>query len=142
MKKGGIFLQHLLIIYTPDDNIKKMAEGLKKGAEEAEFQVDMVNTADNRAGVSFSPYDLVAVGSPTKGIFRGKIDSSLAEFFSRSKRTLGQETVAFVTPRFFAAGKALKNVMSLLEKEGCVVKNFFEAKDYETAVKFGRNLKI
>ncbi|MGM0602150.1 MAG: flavodoxin family protein [Bacillota bacterium] len=135
-------MQRLLIIYTPDDNLKKMAEGLKTGAEEAGFQVDMVNTADDGTGVSFFPYDLIAAGSPTKGIFRGKIDSSLGEFLSKSKRTLGKEAVAFVTPGFFATRKALKNVMSLLEKEGCVVKNFFEAKDYETSVKFGENLKL
>lgn len=142
MKRGGIFLRRLLIIYTPDDNIKKMAEGLKKGVEEAEFQVVMVNTAYNRTGISFAPFNIAAAESPTKEIFRGKIDSSLAKFFSQFKLTPGQEAAAFAAPRFFAAGKALKNVMPLLEKEGCAVKIFFEAKDYKTAVKFGRDLKL
>lgn len=135
-------MQRLLIIHTPDADLKEIAEGIKEGAESQGFRVDIKNTKDIGNGVSFYPYDRILAGSPTKGIFRGKIDQSLNKFLSESKRTVGKEAVAYVKPRFFATNKALKKVMSALEAQGCIVKNFKAIKDHQSAVEFGKNIKI
>ena len=135
-------MQRLLIIHTPDADLKGIAEGIKEGAESQGFRVDIKNTKDIGNGVSFYPYDLILAGSPTKGIFRGKIDQSLNKFLSESKRTVGKDVVAYVKPRFFATNKALKKVMSALESQGCIVKNFKAIKDQQSAVEFGKNIKI
>lgn len=135
-------MQRLLIIHTPDADLKDIAEGIKEGAEAQGFRVDIKNTNDIGNGVSFYPYDLILAGSPTKGIFRGKIDQSLNKFLSEAKRTVGKDTVAFVKPRFFATNKALKKVMSALESQGCIVKNFKAIKDHQSAVEFGKNINI
>lgn len=135
-------MQRLLIIYTPDADLKDIAEGIKEGAETQGFRVDMKNTKDIGNGVSFYPYDLVAAGSPTKGIFKGEIDKSLNKFLSESKRTVGSDAVAYVKPRLFATNKALKKVMAALESQGLIVKNFKAIKDHQSAVEFGKNIKI
>ena len=135
-------MQRLLIIYTPDAGLKEIADGIKAGAESQGFRVDMKNAKDIGNGVSFYPYDLIAAGSPTKGIFKGKIDKSLNKFLAEAKRTVGSDAVAYVKPRFFATNKALKKVMAVLESQGCIVKNFKAIKDYRSAVEFGKNIKI
>ncbi|MFN2340752.1 MAG: DNA-binding response regulator [Halanaerobium sp.] len=135
-------MQRLLIIHTPDADLKEIAEGIKEGAESQGFRVDIKNTKDIGNGVSFYPYDQILAGSPTKGIFRGEIDQSLNKFLSESKRTVGKDAVAYVKPRFFATNKALKKVMSALEAQGCIVKNFKAIKDHQSAVEFGKNIKI
>ena len=142
IKKGGLSVQRLLIIYTPDSDFKDIAEGIKEGAETQGFRVDIKNTKDISNGVSFYPYDLILAGSPTKGIFKGKIDQSLNKFLAEAKRTVGKDAVAFVKPRFFATNKALKKVMAALEEQGCIVKNFKAIKDHQSAVEFGKNIKI
>lgn len=133
-------MQRLLIIYTPDDDLEEIAEGLKEGAEANGYRVDLKNTKDIGNGISFYPYDLVLAGSPTRGIFKGKIDESLNKFLSEAKRTVGKDAVAYVKPRFFATNKALKKVMAALESQGCIVKNFKAIKNRQSAVEFGKNL--
>ena len=142
IKKGGLLVQRLLIIHTPDADLKDIAEGIKEGAETQGFRVDMKNTKDIGNGISFYPYDLIVAGSPTKGIFKGKIDKSLNKFLSESKRTVGSDAVAYVKPRLFATNKALKKVMAALESQGCIVKNFKAIKNHQSAVEFGKNIKI
>ena len=135
-------MQRLLIIHTPDADLKDIAEGIKEGAESQGFRVDIKNTKDVGSGVSFYPYDLILAGSPTRGIFRGKIDESLNSFLSQAKRTVGKDAVAYVKPRFFATNKALKKVMAALESQGCIVKNFKAIKNHQSAVEFGKNINI
>ena len=135
-------MERILIIHTPDQEIKKLAEGIKEGAESRGFRVDLKNTADKGNTVSFYPYKLVVAGSSISGIFKGKIDSSLKEYLSDSKRTVGQNAVAFVKPHFFAANSGLKKVMAALEAQGCIVKNFKALSNYQAAVEFGKNIKL
>jgi len=142
IKKGELSVQRLLIIYTPDDDLEEIAKGIKAGAKSQGFRVDMKNTKDIGTGLSFYPYDLIAAGSPTKGIFKGKIDNSLNKFLAEAKRTGGKDAIAYVKPRFFATNKALKKVMAALESQGCIVKNFKAIKDHRSAVEFGKNIKI
>ncbi|MFW6238966.1 MAG: DNA-binding response regulator, partial [Halanaerobiales bacterium] len=75
-----------------------------------------------------------------KGIFRGSVPAELSETLKKCKRTVGQESVAFVTPRLFATSDALKKVMGEMEKQGCVVRNFRSLKSYSDAVEFGKGL--
>lgn len=142
IKKGGLSVQRLLIIHTPDADLKEIAEGIKEGAKAQGFRVDIKNAKDIGSGISFYPYDLIVAGSPTKGIFKGKIDKKLNSFLSEAKRTAGKDAVAFVKPRFFATNKALKKVMAALESQGCIVKNFKALKNRKAGVEFGKNIKI
>lgn len=135
-------MQKILIIYSREGNLKKLAESIAKGAEESGFQVDLQNSEHSGRPISFFPYDLVIAGAPTLGIFRGSIPSDIKNIFKECKRTGGQEAMAFVTPRFFATNKALKKLMGELEKLGCIVKDFRTLKNEEKAFDFGKSLKL
>ncbi len=133
-------MQKILIIHSKKGNLKEISEGIREGAEKNGYKVDILSTEDKGKIVSFHPYDLVLVGSPTEGIFRGKASSDVPTYLRDCKRTQGQDTIAFVTPGFFATSKALKDLMSHLEKSGCIVNNFKSIKNYREAVKFGKSL--
>lgn len=135
-------MQSLLVIYTPASDLKKIAEGIKKGAESQGFKVDIKNTKEIERVISLHPYDLVLAGSKAEGIFASDIDSSLKDFLAEAKRTQGRDAFAFVKPYFFATNKTLKKIMAVLESEGCIVKNFKRLKNYHSAVEFGKNIKI
>lgn len=142
IKKGGLLVQRLLIIHTPDPELKTIAEAIKKGAESQGLRVDLKNTKDRGTGVSFYPYDLILAGSSVSGFLKAKLDNSLASFLADAKRTTGKDAVAFVKPHFFVTNKALKKVMAALEAQGCIVKNFKALKNQDSAVKFGENINI
>jgi flavodoxin len=135
-----VTLQKILIIHSKKGDLKRIAEGIEEGAENKGHRVDVLSTERRGRMVSFHAYDLVIVGSPTEGFFRGSIASDLKPFLKKCKRTVGQETVAFVTPRYFATNKALKSLMGQLEELGCVVNDFKTLKSYSQAVTYGKSL--
>ena len=133
-------LQKILIIHSRKGDIKKLAQGIQEGAENKGHQVEVLSTKNKGKIVSFHTYDLVIVGSPTEGIFRGQCADDVRKFLKKCKRTVGQKTSAFVTPRFFATNKALKKLMGELEQLGCVVNDFKTLKSYSQAVDYGKSL--
>ncbi|ACL70558.1 hypothetical protein Hore_18090 [Halothermothrix orenii H 168] len=133
-------MQKILIIHSEEGNIEEIARGIAEGARKNGHQVDILSTRDRGRVVSFFPYDLILVGSPTRGIFKGKIGKDLPPYLRECKRTAGKTAMAFVTPRFFATTTALKKVMAELEKLGCFVKNFASLKNRGEAVRFGEKL--
>lgn len=135
-------MQKVLIIYSTEGELKNIAEGIAKGARGKGYEVELIDTNYSGRPVSFFKYDLVIAGAPTRGIFRGKIPSDLSGFLNECKRTVGQDTMAFVTPRFFATNKALKKVMGELEKQGCIVKDFRSIKNEKEAEEFGNSFKL
>jgi len=139
--RGGI-LQKVLIIYSTEGDLKKIAEGIAQGARQKGYEVELFDTGYSGRPISFYKYDLVVAGAPTQGIFRGKIPSDLSKFLKDCKRTTGQEAMAFVTPRFFATNKALKKVMGELEKLGCIVKDFRTIKNEKEAKEFGNSFNL
>lgn len=135
-------MKKILVIYLENGSLKEIAEGIKKGAETEGLEVDLISTETASNSISFYPYDLAVVGSPTRGIFRGKAAGDLISFFKKCKNTMGQKTVAFVTPRFFATGKALKDLMNKMEQNlGSVVIDFKKLKKEKDGLKFGKSLK-
>jgi len=134
-------LQKILIIYSSVGKIDQIAKGIAAGLQKNGYQVTLQDTGKTDRPISFHSYDLVMVGSPTLGFFKGKIADDLSPFLKNCKRTGGQETVAFVTPRLFGTTKALKKVMGEMEKLGCIVKDFTSIKNYNQAVEFGESVE-
>ncbi|HLV10728.1 MAG TPA: DNA-binding response regulator [Halanaerobiales bacterium] len=130
----------ILIIHSVEGDAGKIARGLGEGSRKNGHQVDVINTKESR-NINFFPYDLIIVGSPTIGFFKGKIAKDLSPFLGQCKRTVGKDAIAYVSPRAFATTKALKALMGELEKLGCVVKNFTSLKSYNDGLEFGTNLR-
>lgn len=66
-------MQKILIIHSEEGNIEEIARGIAEGARKNGHQVDILSTRDRGRVVSFFPYDLILVGSPTRGISRGRL---------------------------------------------------------------------
>jgi len=136
-------LGKVLIIYSSSgNNIKQIARGIKDGLEENGHRVDLRGTGETNKPVVFGVYDLVLVGSPTKGLFRGRPAKDIAPFLQNCKRTMGEKTIAFVTSRLVGTTGALKKIMEQMEKMGCFVYNFTSLKNFEEAVSFGREIRL
>jgi menaquinone-dependent protoporphyrinogen IX oxidase len=129
----------ILIIHSVEGDVDEIARGLSEGARKNGHQVDIISTKENK-NITFFPYDLVIVGSPTRGFFKGKIATDISPFLSQCKRTMGKTAIAFVSPRAFATTRALKVLMGELEKLGCFVKDFASLSNYNGGVEFGRTL--
>ena len=137
---GVGFLKKVLIIHSDESKLQEIAKGIEEGLRNNGHQVDIISTREKGKVVSFFSYDLVLVGSPSKGIIKGKIAADIVPFLRQCKRTAGKKAVAFVTPSGFATNKALKTLMGELEKLGCFVNNFKTIKSRSEAVDFGENL--
>ncbi len=120
--------------------MSEIARGIAEGARSNGYQVDVLSTEDKDRPVTFFPYDLVLTGSPVLGFFKGKMAEDLRPYLQKCKRTRGKKAIAFVTPGLFGTTRVLKQVMSELEKLGCIVKNFVSLKNREDAFNFGKDL--
>lgn len=132
-------MQKILILHSPDKKVQQLAEEIKKGAETGGHRVDLI-AASGSGGkdISFHPYDLVVVGSEKKGLIKGRPPQVMGETFSRCKRTVGQESMAFLKPSLFGNTRALRELMNEMEKQGMVVKDFATLKSTADAEEFGR----
>ncbi len=139
MRKGRSKVQKILILHSPDKKVVQVAEGIKKGAETSGHRVDMI-AASGASGrdISFHVYDLVIVGSEKKGLIKGRPPQVMGETFSRCKRTVGQESMAFLKPSLFGNTRALRELMNEMEKQGMVVRDFATLKSSEEGEEFGR----
>ncbi len=134
-------MQKVLIIYSGKGDIDKIAGGIAEGLQKNGHQATVVKAGENDRPVTFHSYDLVIAGSPTLGLYKGKISKKLSSFLKDCKQTAGQDAIAFVTPRLFGTTNALKRVMNELEKLGCIVNNFTHLKNRSQAVNFGKSIK-
>lgn len=133
-------MKKILIIHSIEGKLKEIAQGIAKGAENKGNQVDIISTKDTGKVVTFFPYDLVIVGSPAKGLVKGKIAEDIGPFLKQCKRTAGKEAIAFVTPKGLATDKSLKVLMGELEKLGCFVNNFKSLSNVQAAAAFGESI--
>lgn len=133
-------MARVLIIHSNSRKLKTISEGLAEGARNQGNEVDILSTEENKRSINFHSYKLVLIGSPTRGIFRGKIAKDIPPYLKKCKQTIGQIVIAFVTPRLFATTKALRKLMNQIEKQGCFVKDFTSLKNKKEAVEFGKNI--
>ncbi len=132
-------MQKILILHSEDKKVTAVAEGIKKGAEASGHRVDIkLATGASGQDISFHPYDLVIVGSEKKGLIKGRPPEVMSETFSRCKRTVGQESMAFLRPSLFGNTRALRELMNEMEKHGMVVRDFATLKSTADGEEFSQ----
>lgn len=130
-----------LIIYCGEKTIRGIAQEIARGLSGVGCKVDILE-ADLRGSdpISTAPYDIVCVGGPVVGRFGGQIPKELEVTLKRCTRTEGRQAAAFVRPGLFGTGKALRNLMGLLEAQGMQVRDFASLTNAASARNFGQRL--
>lgn len=130
----------ILMVYSEKWTDLAQIEALKKGLESNGHQVMIKTTRDRDEMISCFPYDLLLVGSPIVGL-KGQIAEDLPPFLKTIKRMEGQEAMAFVKRKFIGTDKALRQLMNLMEAQGCIVKDFSDFRSSQDAYKFGAQIR-
>ncbi|MBE3577192.1 MAG: DNA-binding response regulator [Limnochordales bacterium] len=129
-----------LVIYSSEGNLAPLVEGIKRGLEKGGWNVEVVAASRSDARPIPGGYDLVCVGSPSYGFWRGRAAEDIEPTLKRCRRLEGVSAAAFVTPRAFASQMALRQVMAMLEREGAFVRDFATIANVKQAEEFGNRL--
>ncbi len=135
-------MKKVLIIRSKSNKLDDITKGLEAGFEGKGAKVDIKKVGNQTRIINFAIYDIVLVGSPVLGLLGGKIDDGIEGFLKQCKRTVGKDVVAFVNSKLIGSAKAVKVLMSKLEKMGCIVKDFRQFADKESAEKYIDGLKL
>ena len=131
----------ILLVYSTEGNIEDYAKSLKKGIESNGHTVVMQSVNNGGSVVSCHGYDILIIGSPIKGVFGGKIASDIRPFLETLKRIEGKDSIAFADRKLFGTDKAIRNLMEMMESQGCIVKDFQGFRSTQDAYKFGIKIK-
>ena len=130
------------MLISAQGNLERLARAVAEGLESVDIRTDVMKADPSRAQpISVAPYDLVCVGSPTLGFFRGRPADDVQEALARCTRLEGKRTAAFVRRSGFGTGRALKALMAALERQGAWVEDFADLGSEQEAREFGRRLK-
>lgn len=91
--------------------------------------------------LSVAAYDLVCVGSPALGFVRSRMAGDVDEALKRCTRLEGKRTAAFIRRGGLSPGRALKELMAALERQGAWVEDFADLGNEEEARAFGKRLR-
>lgn len=113
---------------------------LSDAACHAGHAVEVVDGTLPTDRLRLTPYEYVAVLSPSYGLFRGKIHFRVAEVLSSCGNLTGKKGAAFVTSSLFSAPSASRVLMQAMEREGMVVNDFGIIENSEQAAVAGSRL--
>jgi len=129
-----------LVIYSSEGRLEPLAGGVKRGLEQGGWNVEVVAASRSEARPLPGGFDLICVGSPSFGFWKGRAAEDIAPTLKRCRRLEGVPAAAFVTPRALASQMALRHVMALLEREGAFVRDFATIANVKQAEEFGARL--
>jgi len=99
-------------------------EALAKGLEKMGHRVDLLN-AWTDDGVRLGGYEYIVLAAEQVSLFGGKMPEVLPRMLSAASSLVGKKSAAFLVKKYPFTGKALKNLMRAMEKEGMFV-NWFD----------------
>ncbi|MDR1277982.1 MAG: hypothetical protein LBK02_04460 [Treponema sp.] len=101
---------------TPPDYVVALA----KGMERMGHRVDILDawTGD---GFRLPAYDYIAVAAEAVSFFSGKIPPALASLLAAGSSIGGKKSAAFIKKGGLFSGRALSNLMRIMEKEGMLI---------------------
>lgn len=130
-----------LVLYSQEGRVPGLAKVVAHELGKAGHQVQLMEAEPSGSSpISCGRYDLVVVGSPVQGVFGGKVASDMDLAIKRCTRLEGKTCAAFVQPGMFGTTKALRYLMSLLERHGALVRDFATVSSETEAKKFAHAL--
>ncbi|MBE3583651.1 MAG: hypothetical protein IMX01_06005 [Limnochordaceae bacterium] len=129
-----------VVIYSRQGGLRPLAEAVGRGIEKGGWQVQVVEADPAETRPLPGGFDLVCLGSPTLGFFRGHPADDVEPALLRCRHLEGVSAAAFVRPHAFATEGVLRQVMGLLEKQGAIVQDFAAIRNAAEAEQFGQRL--
>lgn len=115
----------VLILHADDDKIHKSARVLHKALEQDVVRVDLISAKEATSSpVSAAPYGLVCVMSGYSGWWKPQLPVEMDGLLKKTMRLEGKKGAAFVKPGLLGSAKALRVLMSHMERQGVIVEDF------------------
>jgi|LSQX01.2.fsa_nt_gb hypothetical protein len=115
----------VLIMHADDGKIQKSAVALQRALEQDGVRVDLISPhVASSSSVSAAPYGLVCVISGYKGWWKPQLPLEMDNLLKKATRLEGKKGGAFVKPGLLGSTKALRVLMSYLERQGVIVEDF------------------
>lgn len=123
------------------NDVKKTAESLAHGIGSENHMVDLIN-GETDSDKKLTGYEYIAIGTAPISMFRGRISDRISNFLNNCGTLSGKRCYAFVKKKGFGSAKALRNLMTEMEKQGMMLKIsdiLYSAEEAEAA---GKKLHI
>jgi menaquinone-dependent protoporphyrinogen IX oxidase len=111
-----------VVYFTPRSNspVIAMAKAIASGIESQGHQVDIIDGFTDQTR-KLIMYQYIIIGTEQIGFF-GKIHDKIGHYLSSQGTVQGKKGFAFVAQKIFGTPRALLRLMSVMEKEGIMVK--------------------
>ena len=115
----------VLILHADDERVQSSAAALQRALEQDGIRADLMSPkAASGSPVSAAPYGLVCVITGYTGWWKPQITAEMDNLIKKTMRLEGKKGGAFVRPGLLGSGKALRVLMSHLERQGVIVEDF------------------
>ena len=132
------------VLYFPlkqSKKLQKISKVLADGIESQGHQVDLIDGSRDVKTV-LAVYEYVAVGAELPSFFSAKVPTTIVKCLKASSLLVGKRSFAFVLAKPFVAGRALRNLMAVMEAEGMFIKFSEIFADEQLALQTGTKLII
>ena len=123
------------------NKLQKICQSLANGMEAQGHQVDVIDGAQD-VNTRLSIYQYVAVGAEFPSLFSAKPPETITRYLKNAGMVAGKRSFAFILPKPFAAEKAVRSLMSIMESEGMFVRFSEILGDEQLALKIGKTVTI
>ncbi len=130
------------IIYDPQQQkLENMAQELGNALKQEGHSVEYHHIARMDRPLNVGKYDVVYLGSVTKGVFGTKIPVEISEFIRQCRGFQSVKSAAFIPWRIVGTTKGLRTLMAVLEQAGSQVMDFEVVKNADDAKALASRLK-
>jgi hypothetical protein len=132
----------VLILHADEEKVQSSAAALQRALEQDGLRVDLMSPeAASGSPVSAAPYGLVCVVTGYTGWWKPQIPVEMDSLIKKVMRLEGKKGGAFVRPGIFGSGKALRVLMSHMERQGVIVEDFDTISREQEAVSIAKRLQ-
>lgn len=132
-----------IVFFAPKnrDKMIHISKALAKGIESKGHQVEVID-GDHDVNTKLTIFQYIIIGTTATTAFGGKIPDKVSTFLANSGMVSGKRSTAFLLKGGLRAGKTLRVLMKVMEKEGMYLK-FSEILSSEPeAEEIGKRLHI
>lgn len=132
----------VLIMHGDDPKIRSSVVALQRALEKGGVNVDLLSPqAAGSSPVSAAPYGLVCVVTGYSGWWKPQLPVEMDNLLKKAMRLEGKKGGAFVRPSLLGSGKALRVLMSHMERQGVIVEDFGTLSGEQDAASIAKRLQ-